>query len=512
MSGRARGGHGHTSYGPTPQQLAREAARVERERKQAATEAESHRRALRTAEAQDATDALDARVHELSTLLARGLDRSAALDLDGRSRRLAESPIDLGTDGAPGPPPQWESFAPRSPTFIGRLFGGSAHSERVRQAEAAFATAQADHGHEEAARQVRVSQRRQVHAEAVATAQAEIAEYQAGIAARDRVPVERYASEVLANLPLLTDFPREAEVTFDAGEDHAVVRVQLPTPEVVPAERSFSYVRPPRDETVAKPRPAKERAALYRTVVAQVALLVLRDLFDADAALQKISLNCHVRTTNRATGSAENPCLVSLVVDRVELERLVLDQVEPVECLRHLRALVSPHPYDVEPVRPLVDFDRSRYAFTEGIDVVAGLDSRDDLMTLTPTEFEHLVRQLFEALPGMQGWTTQASGDEGVDAVIFNDTPITGGFTVVQAKRYKAAVGVAHVRELAGAMEDKKAGRGVLVTTSTFTKGALELADRLQRIQLIDRHHLVHLLKETLDKDVVIGDGSRRVR
>lgn len=62
---------------------------------------------------------------------------------------------------------------------------------------------------------------------------------------------------------------------------------------------------------------------------------------------------------------------------------------------------------------------------------------------------------MFEAT-GVEGWTTQQSNDDGVDAVVVNKTPIRSGLSIVQAKRYKAAVGVSHVRELAGAMEEKK--------------------------------------------------------
>jgi restriction endonuclease Mrr len=61
------------------------------------------------------------------------------------------------------------------------------------------------------------------------------------------------------------------------------------------------------------------------------------------------------------------------------------------------------------------------------------------------------------------------SNDDGVDAVITNKTSIVGGLAIVQAKRYSIAVGVNHIRELAGAVEEKKAGKGILVTTSWFT-------------------------------------------
>lgn len=36
---------------------------------------------------------------------------------------------------------------------------------------------------------------------------------------------------------------------------------------------------------------------------------------------------------------------------------------------------------------------------------------------MSPTYFEHLVRQIFEA-QGAEGWTTQESRDDGADAVI----------------------------------------------------------------------------------------------
>ena len=52
------------------------------------------------------------------------------------------------------------------------------------------------------------------------------------------------------------------------------------------------------------------------------------------------------------------------------------------------------------------------------MDVVAGLDSRPDLLALKPVEFEHIIRQLFETI-GMKSWVTQASRDEGVDGVAY---------------------------------------------------------------------------------------------
>ena len=324
-----------------------------------------------------------------------------------------------------------------------------------------------------------------------------------GVRRRAKGEVENHLDLVLRRVPLPSDFPRRAEVVFGAESEHAVVRLQLPDRDVVPTVREYRYVQS-RDEIRPVPRSAKETADLYRSLIAQVALLVVRDVFDADPALKTVAFNGHVDATNPGTGKREYPCLISLNVERAAFAELVLDQVRPEVCLRHLNALVSPHPYELEPIEPILDFDLTKFSFVKGMDAVSSLDSRPDLMQMSPTLFEHLVRQLFEAM-GLQGWTTSPSNDDGVDAVMTNPTPVVGGLTIVQAKRYSTVVGVNHIRELAGAMEEKKAGHGILVTTSWFTAGGWQKAREHGRIELIDGPRLVYLIKEHLGKDVLIG-------
>src|SRR5689334_18477543 len=57
----------------------------------------------------------------------------------------------------------------------------------------------------------------------------------------------------------------------------------------------------------------------------------------------------------------------------------------------------------------------------------------------------------------------------------------------------------------AGVMEDKRASRGALVTTSWFGKATEDFVGRHGRIQLIDGAELNHLLAEHLNIDAVIG-------
>ena len=232
----------------------------------------------------------------------------------------------------------------------------------------------------------------------------------------------------------------------------------------------------------------------------------MRDVFEVrpTTIVDEVAVNGHVSTRNKATGQPEHPCLISVSATREQFKDLVLTDLDPSQCLRHLNALVSPHPWDLEAVRPIFDPDLSKYRFVDAHDAAAGLDARPVVLQMKPVEFEHLVRQLFEAM-GMKSWVTQASRDEGVDAVAVNEDPIMGGVCVIQAKRYSGIVPADAVRALAGVMDDKRASRGVLVTTSWFGKATHDFAARHGRIQLIEGGELKHLLAERLNLDVTIG-------
>jgi restriction system protein len=137
--------------------------------------------------------------------------------------------------------------------------------------------------------------------------------------------------------------------------------------------------------------------------------------------------------------------------------------------------------------------------------IAAGLDSRPDLLALKPVEFEHLIRELFEAR-GLKSWVTQSSKDEGVDGVAVNEDPIVGGLCIIQAKRYSKIVDLESVHALAGVMDDMNAAKGVLVTTSWVGKASRDFAARNgNRIEIIEGRELKHLLREHLGIDALIN-------
>ena len=181
----------------------------------------------------------------------------------------------------------------------------------------------------------------------------------------------------------------------------------LPPQSVIPLERDYKYVAT-RDEIDMLNRPEKEIKDRYARLIAQVAIRTMHEILIAvpPEVATVVTFYGHVSTTDMATGQPIRPCLISVSAERAVFATFVLANLDPVSCLRKLNALVSNHPYDLEPVRPVVDFEAllTQYKFVAGMDAVAGLDSRPDLIEMTPTEFEHLVRQLLEAI-GMQSWS-----------------------------------------------------------------------------------------------------------
>lgn len=135
------------------------------------------------------------------------------------------------------------------------------------------------------------------------------------------------------------------------------------------------------------------------------------------------------------------------------------------------------------------------------IHAALGNEILDRLRISKPAFFERVVVQLLLAM-GYGGTLAQAgkaigkSGDNGVDGVIDQDT-LGLDRVYVQAKRYAedTTVGAGDIRDFFGSLDMHKATKGLFVTTSSFTKAAMETAEKLgKRIVLIDGRDLTKLM------------------
>jgi hypothetical protein len=119
------------------------------------------------------------------------------------------------------------------------------------------------------------------------------------------------------------------------------------------------------------------------------------------------------------------------------------------------------------------------------------------LYELAPRKFEELVAAMYEKA-GFEVKLTPASGDHGVDVYAIRRHSFGSTLVVVQAKRYKPTLKVtaAQVRELYGVVNLQDASAGVLITTSSFERGAEQLAaEHRWRLELRDYARLQDMLR-----------------
>jgi restriction system protein len=132
-----------------------------------------------------------------------------------------------------------------------------------------------------------------------------------------------------------------------------------------------------------------------------------------------------------------------------------------------------------------------------------------------PIFFERLVLQLMQRLGYGRLVPDSAehlggSGDGGVDGLIKEDK-LGLSEIYMQAKRWDAPVGSKTVREFLGALDQAGAKKGVLITTSTFTKDAkAPLGKTDKKVSLIDGQMLAELM---IDHDLGVSpDKSFHVK
>ena len=117
----------------------------------------------------------------------------------------------------------------------------------------------------------------------------------------------------------------------------------------------------------------------------------------------------------------------------------------------------------------------------------------------SPQFFERLVVDLMVAM-GYGGSRADAgrsiggSGDEGIDGIIKEDR-LGLDLIYLQAKRWEGTVGRPEVQKFVGALEGKRAKKGVFITTSKFSDEAKDYVEAIEsKVILIDGPMLAELM------------------
>jgi restriction system protein len=281
----------------------------------------------------------------LESILAVGMERSARIDLDALPRVVAEPEFDPGPLAVAEPEPSWRDFAPTGPARWGSR---ARRDQREAAAREAYHQARDRWKQAEQERVERLAAAEQEHQQWVAQEQAEVDAYNAriarvaaGLRERDPAVVESFLRTVLLRVPLPPGFPRRAEVTHHPDSERVTLRMVLPGIGIVPEASRYEHSAPT-GEVRPVPLPDQDADELYHRVIAQVALLVVRDILAAEPGLHGVSFEGLIEDTDPETNQLSLPVLVSFRAGREEFAGLDLAGQPAPECLDLLDARFYP--------------------------------------------------------------------------------------------------------------------------------------------------------------------------
>lgn len=137
-------------------------------------------------------------------------------------------------------------------------------------------------------------------------------------------------------------------------------------------------------------------------------------------------------------------------------------------------------------------------------------DILDHVKKCDPSFFEKLVVKLLVSM-GYGGSLKDAgeavgqSGDGGIDGIIKEDK-LGLDVVFIQAKRWEAVVGRPVVQAFSGSLDGHRAKKGVVITTSQFSKEAKDFVTRIEKkIVLIDGQQLAQLM---IDHNIGVTEVS----
>ncbi|MET3987169.1 restriction endonuclease [Streptomyces sp. PvR034] len=515
MSRRSSGLVGIWAEAQRQQQRSQALQQRERDRQRRAQERDTARglreqkaayRQYRDAEARRLTEGLEAQVASLQGLLGQGC-AAPAFRIAALRRPEQVEAFNPGELARPVPMPEPHQFPVQTGWGIGAGRRAQAEADahaRYTQAWHAAQAAEAQRQQQLAAYRAQYDRWAGGQLGEIRAHNTGIAELAASLRAGDpESAVEYFSAALYASSGWPEELPRALSAAYDPGARQLVLDWELPGFDVVPTAKSVRYM-PSTDQDKESPLPVGQRRALYRDLLAQCTLLVLRDLFEADefGALESVALNGYVDDHDPATGRPAQIFLATVMATRASFAALHLAQVNPVDCLTGaLRGQLSARPDALSAVRPArTPQDVGSGVVTHGSGQGGGHgpgDGEPDLFAMDPIEFEALVAELFRAM-GMRAVMTTRSNDGGVDVEATDPTPIRGGSIVVQVKRYRNTVPPTAVRDLYGTVQGAGANKGVLVTTSGFGPGShnfaqgkpLELVSGPELVDLLHRHGL----------------------
>jgi len=137
-------------------------------------------------------------------------------------------------------------------------------------------------------------------------------------------------------------------------------------------------------------------------------------------------------------------------------------------------------------------------------------DLLQQIKVSSPSLFENIVIELLVKM-GYGGSRRDAAeavgkiGDEGIDGTIKED-PLGLDIIYIQAKKWENTVGRPEIQRFAGALQGKRARKGIFITTSDYSREAYEYVSNIDtKIVLIDGDRLAQLM---IDNNIGVSPST----
>ncbi len=299
----------------------------------------------------------------------------------------------------------------------------------------------------------------------------------------------------LRTMSLPNAVPREAESRFDIDSGVFIHEQRFPD---LGALECVKFVEQ-KSGLVSKPVNQKERkeisAKLWPALCLRMACEIAR--LDSDEIVKAVAINGWAEYTDKATGQRKRAYCASLFATKEQISTLNLSAADPEAAFNSLKGIAA-RSLEITPIAPIVRLNTNDSRFVDAKEILAHMSDGENIAAMDWEDFEHLCRELFErafASSGAEVKVTQASRDQGVDAIIFDPDPLRGGKIVIQAKRYTNLVDVSVVRDLYGAVINEGANKGILVTTSNYGPDSYSFA-KDKPLTLLSGRELLGLLEQ----------------
>jgi restriction system protein len=327
----------------TQTQIAREAERTQKVylSAQKAEQKERTRLYIESQLAQVAlkNEQLDRDIARLENLLTESLANDEFINFETLKQTPNIPYFNPGPLAMAEPPPVQQRYFPPELSGIRKFMQGAKekHAQEIAKAQQRYWIDANAHAAREAVRQQQFMEARTIYERQVAEIRqkaaaqhAEIDTFQRDFAAGAPSAIVEYFTTVLASSSYPENFPQHAKLAYVPESRQLVVEYDFPSLEVVPEVSTYKYVKV-KDEVTKSARPLAQRKALYSSVIAQVTLRTLKELFKADRSgfVETIVFNGYVATIDKGTGRPLRTCLVTLRTSRDIFTQLELSKVDP---------------------------------------------------------------------------------------------------------------------------------------------------------------------------------------